>query len=75
MAWGVRALLDDVPLKDAVSIKDRLLQHFGRSLYYRFYRKEYSIDPEQQEFIRRLFRQKDIKKEPAFEYYTEEYKW
>lgn len=75
VAWGVRTLLDDVPLKDAVSIKGRLLQHFGRSLYYRFYRKEYSIDPEQQEFIRRLFRQKGIKKEPAFEYYTEEYKW
>ena len=53
VAWGVRALLDDVPLKDAVSIKDRLLQHFGRSLYYRFYRKEYSIDQEQQVYISR----------------------
>lgn len=75
VAWGVKLLLNDVPYKDAASIKAHLLRYFGRSLYYRFYRKEYSINPEQQDFIRRLFRQKGVTKEPEFEYYTEEYKW
>lgn len=75
VAWGVRLLLDDVPHKDATSIKNQLLSHFGRSLYYRFYRKEHSIDPEQQDYIRRLFRRNGIAKEPVFESYTEEYKW
>lgn len=75
VAWGVKSLLDDVPYKDAASIKNQLIQHFGRSLYYRFYRKEHSIDPEQQAYIRRIFRQKGITKELTFEYYTDEYRW
>lgn len=52
-----------------------MLSHFGRGLYYRFYRKEKYLSPEQQEYIRRIFRQKGITEEPAFESYTEEYKW
>lgn len=75
VAWGVKSLLDDVPYKDATSIKNQLIQYFGRSLYYRFYRKEHSIDPEQQAYIRRVFRQKGITKELTFEYYTDEYRW
>lgn len=75
VAWGVKSLLDDVPYKDATSIKNQLIQYFGRSLYYRFYRKEHSIDPEQQAYIRRVFRQKGIMKELTFEYYTDEYRW
>ncbi len=75
IAWGVIHLLDEVPYKDTSFIKERMLNYFGRSLYYRFYRKEHSINPEQQEFIRQLFRQKGITKEPVFEYYTDEYEW
>ena len=44
-------------------------------MYYRFYRKEKYLSPEQQEYIRRIFRQKGITEEPAFDSYTEEYKW
>lgn len=75
VAWGIKNLLDDVPHKDAITIKDHLLSYFGRSLYYRLYRKEQFIDPKQQDYIRRLFLQKGITKEPVYEYYTEEYKW
>lgn len=75
MAWGIRLLLDNILHKDAVSIKNQMISHFGRSMYYRFYRKEHSINPEQQDYIRQLFRKNGIAKEPQFEYYTDEYKW
>lgn len=75
VAWGIKNLLNDVPHKDAISIKDHLIRHFGRALYYRIYRKERFLDPEQQDYIRRLFLQKGVTQEPAYEYYTEEYKW
>ena len=75
VAWGVRRLLDNVPHKDAEQLKSLMLSHFGRGMYYRFYRKEKYLSPEQQEYIRRIFRQKGITEEPAFDSYTEEYKW
>lgn len=49
-----------------------MISHFGRGMYYRFYRKERFFDPEQQEYVRRLFRQKGIKEEPVFESYSYE---
>lgn len=75
VAWGVKHLLDNVPHKDAIALKDLMLSYFGRGLYYRFYRKEKYLAPEQQEYIRRIFRQKGIAEEPIFDSYTEEYKW
>jgi len=75
VAWGIKHLLDNVPHKDAVVLKDSMLGHFGRGMYYRFYRKEKYVAPEQQEYIRRIFRQKGITEEPVFDSYTEEYKW
>lgn len=75
VAWGVQHLLDKVPHRDAESLKSQMLSHFGRGMYYRFYRKEKFLSPEQQEYIRRIFRQKGIKEEPTFDSYTEEYKW
>lgn len=75
VAWGIRSLLDNVPHKDAPSLKDHMISHFGRGMYYRFYRNERFLDPEQQEFVRRLFRQKGIKEEPVFESYSYEFKW
>ena len=75
MAWGISHLLDNVPHKNAASLKSLMISHFGRNLYYRFYRKEASLDPEQQEYIRKSFRQKGGAGEPVFDAYTQEYKW
>ncbi|WP_369892827.1 DUF6078 family protein [Bacteroides sp. AN502(2024)] len=47
----------------------------GRGTYYRFYRKERYLSLEQQEYIRRIFRQKGIAEESAFDSYIEEYMW
>lgn len=75
VAWGIRHLLDNVPHKDAETLKGFMLSHFGRGMYYRFYRKEKFVAPEHQEYIRRIFRQKGITEEPMFDSYTEEYEW
>lgn len=75
MAWGVKRLLDNVPLKDAKILKAQMLHYFGRNIYYSLYRKERGITPEQQEYIRQIFRNKSIIEEPTFEFYTEEYQW
>ena len=75
MAWGVRNLLNKIPHEDAVKLKAQIINYFGRTHYYRLYRKEHGLTPEQQNFIRRLFRNKGIAEEPAFESYTEVYQW
>ena len=75
VAWGIRHLLDHVTYKDADSLKRMMISHFGRGMYYRFYRKERFVTPEQQEYIQRIFRQKGITDQLAFDSYTEEYKW
>ena len=31
MAWGVKGLLDKIPYEDAVSIKQQLIGHFGKT--------------------------------------------
>lgn len=75
MAWGIRHLLDDVPARLAPQLKRQLLAHFGRSRYYRFYRDEACLSPDEQEYVCQLFRQYGIGQEPAFDRYTYEYNW
>ena len=73
--WGIKHQLDEVPYKDVFELKHRMLGYFGRGKYYRFYRKECFLTPENQNYIRQLFLQKGITKEPAFESYSNEYRW
>ncbi|WP_291529345.1 DUF6078 family protein [Bacteroides sp. UBA939] len=75
VAWGIQHLLDTVPHKDARSIKAQLIAHFGKTKYYRIYREENFLTPEEQEYIRRLFHKYGVEQEPAFESYSDEYRW
>lgn len=75
MAWGISHLLDNVPLKEASRLRQQMISHFNKALYYRFFRKEYSLSPRDQLYIRQLFKQRGITEEPAFDFYTEEYDW
>lgn len=75
VAWGIKYLLDNVPHQSAQAMKKRIIARFGRTKYYRFYRKEYYLTPEDQEYICRLFREKGIREAPVFEAYSEEYRW
>ena len=73
MAWGVKGLLDKIPYEDAVSIKQQLIGHFGKTKYYRFYREERYLTPKEQAYIRQVFCNKGITEEPPFTRYTDEY--
>ena len=75
VAWGIKHLLDEVPYKDVFELKHRMLGYFGRGKYYHFYREECFLTPEDQNYIRQLFLQKGITKEPVFENYSDEYRW
>lgn len=75
VAWGVRYLWDEIPLRRAQSMKAELIKYFGRPLYYSFYRKEVPLFPQDQEAIRQLFAANGITSEPAFESYSDEYDW
>lgn len=75
IAWGTQGLFDHIPHKEAVAMRREIIAHFGKTHYYRMQRKEYSIKPEEQEYIRRIFRKYKIEEEPVFESYTDEYQW
>ncbi|WP_321480590.1 DUF6078 family protein [uncultured Bacteroides sp.] len=75
VAWGISHLLDKVPHKEANILKELFLNHFGRNLYYRFYRKERFITPEEQNFIQQAFTKEGVLEKPQYESYSEEYSW
>ncbi len=73
MAWGIKHLLDSVPFKYGVAIRQDLIGHFGKTMYYRIYREERMLLPADQEYIRKLFQQYGIEEEPRFEKNSDEY--
>ena len=70
-----RVQLDKIPYEDAVSIKQKLIGHFGKTKYYRFYREERYLTPKEQAYIRQVFCNKGITEAPSFTRYTDEYMW
>lgn len=54
IAWGVKELFDHIPHKEAVAMRKEVIAHFGKTHYYRMQRKEYSIKPDEQEYLRRV---------------------
>ncbi len=75
VAWGVKHLFDKMTCHQTYSIKQTLISQYGRTHYYRIYRKERYLEVWEQDYIRRLFQRFGIQEEPAYEYYTEVYKW
>ena len=75
VAWGVRNLFDDVPLSLAADMRHQIVSYFGKTHYYRIYRKERFITPEGQRYIRHIFTQNGITDALQFESYSEVYKW
>lgn len=72
-ASGITHLLDNVPHNDAVAIKQQLINYFGRTHFYRLWRKERLFSPAQQEYVRNLFLQRGIEEPPVFDEYVERY--
>ena len=55
VAWGITNLLEKVPYQTARHLRKVMIFHFTKTLYYRYYRKEYGISPEAQLYIRNFF--------------------
>lgn len=70
-ALGITRLLDDLPHAKSVVIKQQLILHFGRTLYYRFRRKERAISSEDQKCIRQIFLRNGVREEPVFDSFVE----
>ncbi len=75
VAWGVKNLFNNLPYRQAKAIKAHIIGHFGRTKYYRFYREEQYVSPEDQEYIRKTFLRYGIRQVPAFDRYTDIFKW
>ena len=73
IALGITNLLDNVPHKTALLLRRQMVEHFGKTLYYRFLRKENELLPEHQIFIKQLFEQNGINEEPVFDSYRESF--
>ena len=66
---------DNVPYKEGSLLRNMIINHLGRSQYYRCFRKERPFSPQDQQTIRLLFRQRGISEELSFDYYTNEFNW
>lgn len=74
-AFGVRHLYDDLPHKVAMDIKQTILYHYGRSGYYRYYRKECLFNLQDQAYIRQVFRKHGVTSEPVYDGFVNGYIW
>ena len=75
VAWGVKNLFGNLPYNKASDVRNQIIAYFGRTHYYRIYRKERFISPEDQQVIARIFANNGIAETPIFESYSEVYKW
>ena len=74
-ALGITHLLDNIPYSKAKNIRSGIYNYLQRNSYYRTLHKERLITPDEQNFIRQLFLEYEIKEEPQFDRYVEQYKW
>ena len=74
-AWGIKNILDDIPAVKAKFIKSDLLQRYGRTKYYQFYRGEKPLSVKDQQTFAKIFRQNGVETEIKYADYTEDYDW
>lgn len=74
-ALGMTNLLAHIPHNDAVVIKQQMLAYFGRTHFYRLWRKERFFTLEQQEYVRQLFLKRGLQETPVFDEYVGQYEW
>lgn len=75
VAWGIKKLFDNVPYSLATDMRHQIVAYFGKTHYYRIYRKERFISPEDQRYISHIFVRNGIAEAPCFESYSEVYRW
>lgn len=53
-AWGISRIYDEVKSKDKETIRLRLIAYFGKSTYYHITSKRKALEPEDQQYVRRV---------------------
>lgn len=67
MAQGMTNIYDEVSTSVATAIKQDLMAHFGKGLYYHLKNGEKNISPEQQDFIAETFAKHGAAAPPAYD--------
>lgn len=67
MAQGMSNIYDEVSTSVASAIKQDLMEHFGKGLYYRLKNGEKNIDAEQQAFIAQTFEKHGVSTPPVYD--------
>ena len=74
-ALGFDRLMDELPHAMALKMRSRMISYYGKSMYYRFKRKERYITPKEQKIIAQLFKDSGYKNEIAFDNYSDLHNW
>lgn len=74
-AYGISHLYDGLLHTIYIKLKKAVYNHFGHNTYYRIYRKEYPLRPQDQAAIRKLFLKEGIETEPVYDEYVERYEF
>lgn len=67
LAQGMTNIYDEVSTSVASAIKQDLLEHFGKGLYYRMKSGEKNINAEQQAFIAETFAKHGVTTPPVYD--------
>ena len=67
LAQGMTNIYDDVSTSVASAIKQDLLEHFGKGLYYRLKSGENHLNPEQQAFSAETFEKHGVTTPPVYD--------
>lgn len=67
LAQGMTNIYDDVNTSVASAIKQELVAHFGKGLYYRMKNGEKNINAEQQAFIAETFAKHGVTTPPVYD--------
>lgn len=67
MAQGMTNIYDEVNTSVASAIKQDLVNHFGKGLYYRMKNGEKNITPEQQAYIAEVFEKHGATNPPVYD--------
>ena len=68
LAQGMSNIYDAVSTSTASAIKQELMDHFGKGLYYRMKTGEKHITPEQQAFIAATFEKHGVTTPPVYDH-------
>ncbi|MGL5913673.1 MAG: DUF6078 family protein [Bacteroidales bacterium] len=74
-AFGMVHLFDKIPYNKVAQIRTILIRHFGRNGFYRRKIREKCISPNDQEYIKRVFKECGVEQEVVFDEYIRHYDW